>query len=38
MVAEDIIIAPIITEEASMRIAERKIHFPCCKKGNKNRY
>ena len=29
MVAEDIIIAPIITEEASMRIADRKVYIPC---------
>jgi len=28
MVAEDIIISPIITEEASERIADRKIHIP----------
>ena len=35
MVAEDIIIAPIITEEASMRIAEGKYTFRVNKKATK---
>ena len=35
MVAEDIIIAPVITEEASMRIAEGKYTFKVAKKATK---
>ena len=35
MVAEDIIIEPVITEEASMRIAEGKYTFKVAKKATK---
>lgn len=35
MVAEDIIIAPVITEEASMRMAEGKYTFKVAKKATK---
>ncbi len=35
MVAEDIIIAPVITEEASMRMAEGKYTFRVAKKATK---